>query len=106
MLARPLATRENRPVTRLPVLESTIKQLHGTTTICAYPDCPEPLLRWINGVETPVLNSRIAHIAAASERGPRYDVNMTDEDRRAFENLLLLCLPHAEEIDLQALADR
>jgi hypothetical protein len=106
MLARPLATRENRPVPRLPILESTIKQLYGTATICAYPDCPEPLLRWINGVETPVLNSRIAHIAAASERGPRYNANMTDEDRRAFENLLLLCLPHAEEIDLQALADR
>jgi hypothetical protein len=70
----PFATRENRPVTRLPVLESTIKQLYGTATICAYPVCPEPLLRWINGVETPVLNSRIAHIAAASERGPRCDL--------------------------------
>lgn len=31
---------------------------------------------------------------------------MTDEDRRAFENLILLCLPHAEEVDLKALADR
>jgi hypothetical protein len=28
MLARPLTRRENRPVTRLPVLESTIKQLY------------------------------------------------------------------------------
>jgi hypothetical protein len=31
---------------------------------------------------------------------------MTDEDRRAFDNLNLLCLPHAEEVDLSALADR
>lgn len=93
-------------VTRLPPLESTIKQLYGSATVCAYPDCTESLLRWIRGVETPVLNSRISHIAAASEGGPRYDANMTDEDRRAYENLLLLCLPHAEEIDLQVLADR
>ena len=31
---------------------------------------------------------------------------MTDEDRRAFENLILLCLPHAEEVDLTVLAAR
>jgi hypothetical protein len=31
---------------------------------------------------------------------------MTDEQRRGFDNLLLLCLPHAEEIDLPALAER
>jgi hypothetical protein len=31
---------------------------------------------------------------------------MTDEDRRAFSNLILLCLPHAEEVDLRVLADR
>jgi hypothetical protein len=28
---------------------------------------------------------------------------MDDEDRRAFDNLILLCLPHAEEIDLERL---
>jgi hypothetical protein len=93
-------------VTRLPILESTVKQLYGTASICAHPECDEPLLRWVGGVDAPVLNSRIAHIRAASELGPRYDEAMTDEDRRAFENLLLLCLPHAEEVDLKALADR
>ena len=36
---------------------------------------------------------RIAHIRAASALGPRYDEAMTDEDRRAFDNLVLLCLP-------------
>lgn len=91
---------------RLPVLESTIKQLYGTATVCAYPDCSEPLLRWVTDLQTPVLNSRIAHIGAASVNGPRYDATMTDEDRRAFGNLVLLCLPHAEEVDLSALVDR
>jgi hypothetical protein len=31
-------------VARLPILESTVKQLYGTATICAYPTCDEPLL--------------------------------------------------------------
>lgn len=91
---------------RLPILESTIKQLYGTATTCAHPDCNEPLLRWVHELDIPVLNSRIAHMRAASPRGPRYDETMTDEDRRAFDNLILLCLPHAEEVDLAALADR
>lgn len=92
-------------MTRLPILESTVKQLYGTATTCAHPECDEPLLRWVAGVYTPILNSRIAHIRAASALGPRYDEAMTDEERRAFDNLILLCLPHAEEIDLKALAD-
>lgn len=93
-------------MTRLPILESTVKQLYGTASTCAYPSCDEPLLRWLDDVDTPVLNSRIAHICAASVLGPRYDPAMTDEDRRAFDNLVLLCLPHAEEVDLKALAGR
>jgi hypothetical protein len=93
-------------VTRLPVLESTVKQLYGSASMCAHPTCDEPLLRWIEGFDTPVLNSGIAHIRAASPLGARYDKAMTDEDRRAFDNLVLLCLPHAEEVDLKALADR
>jgi hypothetical protein len=99
-------TLEDDFVTRLPVLESTVKQLYGTATTCAHPECDEPLLRWVDRLHTPILNSRIAHIRAASALGPRYDEAMTDEDRRAFDNLILLCLPHAEEVDLKALADR
>jgi hypothetical protein len=93
-------------VTRLPIVESTVKQLYGTASTCAHPECDEPLLRWVDDLDTPVLNSRIAHIRAASTLGPRYDEAMTDEDRRAFDNLILLCLPHAEEVDLKVLADR
>jgi hypothetical protein len=83
-----------------------VKQLYGTASMCAHPTCDEPLLRWIEGFDTPVLNSRIAHIHAASPLGARFDKAMTDEDRRAFDNLVLLCLPHAEEVDLKALAGR
>jgi hypothetical protein len=93
-------------VTRLPIPQSTVKHLYGSATTCAYPSCNEPLMRWLDGVNTPILNSRIAHIRAASKLGPRYEKDMTDEDRREFKNLILLCLPHAEEIDLKAFEDR
>jgi hypothetical protein len=93
-------------VTRLAIFESTVKQLYGTASSCTHPECDEPLLRWVEDLDTPVLNSRIAHICAASPLGPRYDEAMNDEDRRAFDNLLLLCLPHAEEVDLTVLAER
>lgn len=93
-------------MTRLPVLESTLKHLYGVARTCAYPNCAQPLVRWVDDHATPVLNSRVAHICAASANGPRYDATMTDEDRRHFSNLVLLCLPHAEEIDVPALVDR
>jgi hypothetical protein len=86
------STPEGDSVTRLAILESTVKQLYGTASICAHPECDQPLLRWVEDLDMPVLNSRIAHICAASPLGPRYDEAMNDEDRRAFDNLLLLCL--------------
>jgi len=35
--------------------------------------------------------SKICHIEAASQNGPRYNPNMSDEERRHFDNLILLC---------------
>jgi hypothetical protein len=93
-------------MTRLQIRESTLKQLYGLASHCAYPGCTEHLIRRIDDHDIPVLNSRAAHICAASKNGPRYDDAMSDEDRRHFNNLLLLCLPHAEEIDLPSLVDR
>ncbi|GAA2369559.1 hypothetical protein GCM10010170_070030 [Dactylosporangium salmoneum] len=46
-----------------------------------------------------VLNSHVAHIHARSEGGPRWDPSMREDDNRAPANLLLLCFPHAWEID-------
>jgi hypothetical protein len=44
-------------------------------------------------------NSNVCHIAARREGGPRWDVEMSEADNRSFDNLILLCLPHATEID-------
>jgi len=35
--------------------------------------------------------SKICHIEAASKEGPRWNLNMTDDERRGFDNLILLC---------------
>ncbi|WP_147291559.1 hypothetical protein [Pandoraea pnomenusa] len=45
------------------------------------------------------LNSNVSHICARSENGPRWDENQTEADNRNFNNLLLLCLEHAWEVD-------
>lgn len=53
---------------------------------CAKPGCPTVLLS-ANGT----LVGEVAHIAAESSGGPRFDSKLDEAGRRAFENLLLLC---------------
>jgi hypothetical protein len=38
--------------------------------------------------------AQICHIEAAAPGGERFNSNMTDEERRAFSNLILFCYPH------------
>jgi hypothetical protein len=61
---------------------------------CAYPGCAQPLM-----TSDGVLVGEIAHIEAAMPDGPRFRKNMTNEDRRAFTNLLLMCGTHHTIID-------
>ena len=42
---------------------------------------------------------QVCHIEAAEFNGPRFNPNQTDEERRAFENLMLMCYPHHKETD-------
>jgi hypothetical protein len=44
LLAMAGAIPQDDSVARLPIPESTVKQLYGTATTCAYPTCNEPLL--------------------------------------------------------------
>lgn len=47
-----------------------------------------------------VLNVDVAHIRGAHQNGPRYVPTMTDEERRQFGNLLLMCRAHHRVIDI------
>ncbi len=67
---------------------STIKRLHTLSgNQCAAPDCTTPLIA--RDGETIV--SKICHIEAANENGPRFNPDMEDDEKRHFNNLLLLC---------------
>jgi hypothetical protein len=78
---------------------ATVKELYATALRCGFHGCGEPLFREQPGGLGRLLNSRVAHIAARSEGGPRWDPGMSEADNRSAANLLLMCLPHAAEID-------
>ena len=63
---------------------------------CYYPSCKTQILEFIDG--EPFVNYEIAHIRDAKP-GNRYDPTMTDDGRRAFANLVLLCKPHHTLVD-------
>ncbi|GAA2156357.1 hypothetical protein [Actinomadura napierensis] len=65
--------------------------------LCYYPGCPDPVFRERDGYWH--LIGQIAHIRAANCNGPRYDSSMTDDERRAIENLMIFCHPHHSLID-------
>lgn len=46
-----------------------------------------------------VLVGRIAHIEAALPDGPRFRASMSNDERRGFDNLLLLCGTHHDIVD-------
>lgn len=54
---------------------------------CASPDCIRPCVAK-DGIS---IVSKICHIAAASPEGPRFDPLMDNDQRRHFDNLILLC---------------
>ena len=54
---------------------------------CASPDCTRELIARDNES----IISKICHIEAASDNGPRFNPDMTDDERRHFNNLILLC---------------
>ncbi len=82
---------------------STIKRLFLLSgNICAAPDCTNQLI----AKDKSTLISTICHIEAASPEGPRYNILMTDEDRRHFDNLFLLCDSCHKIIDNKANEDK
>lgn len=61
---------------------------------CAFPGCAHPL---VNAKEQIV--GQVCHIEAASPGGKRYNPKQTNEERRGYDNLILLCHAHHVEVD-------
>jgi hypothetical protein len=84
-----------------PPTKATANQLYATAIACAFPGCGAPLYR--TEFDPPALNSRIAHICARAEGGPRWDAGMESEENRSAGSLLVLCIEHAYLIDQKKL---
>lgn len=56
---------------------------------CAFPQCPQLIIDTDGN-----FIAQICHIESANEGGERFNSNSNNEDRRAFDNLILLCYPH------------
>jgi hypothetical protein len=54
---------------------------------CASPDCIKTMI----AKDEKSMIAKICHIAAASADGPRFNPSMTDDERRHFDNLIILC---------------
>lgn len=66
---------------------------------CYWPDPPCFVPATVPVKGHPVFNLEIAHIRAARPNGPRYVPSMTNDQRRAFANLIFLCTPHHLFVD-------
>lgn len=62
--------------------------------LCAFPGCTKIMMNANNR-----LIGEVCHIEAAERGGPRFNENMTNEQRRAESNLMLMCRVHHRETD-------
>ena len=68
--------------------QTTLKRLFLLScNQCAAPDCEKSL----EARDERTIIAKICHIEAASSDGPRFNPDMTDDERRDFDNLILLC---------------
>jgi hypothetical protein len=73
-----------------------IKRLYALSgNQCAFPGCSVKLVNSKNKINI----SEICHIEAAEPGGQRYNSNSTDNDRRSYDNLILLCANHHKITD-------
>lgn len=77
-------------VKRLAPLSGTLRELFlKSGNLCAFPGCTNLIMN-ADGV----FIAEICHIEAAEKGGERFNVNMSNEQRRGFENLMLMCHEH------------
>lgn len=67
---------------------------------CSYPGCPNATVGASMESNDSISTLGVgAHICAAAKGGPRYDENMTVDERRSIDNCIWLCQVHAKLID-------
>jgi len=77
-------------VKRLAPSNNTLRQLYVLSgNCCAFSGCSNLLVDTYGN-----FIGQTCHIKAASEGGERFDSGMTNEERRGFDNLILMCYEH------------
>jgi hypothetical protein len=75
---------------RLKPTPETLREIFlKSGNLCAFPGCMSLMMN-----REGVFIGQVCHIEAAEEGGERFNTGMTEEDRRAFGNLMLMCYEH------------
>ena len=67
--------------------------------LCSYPSCRDPTVGATSDGGDEINVGVAAHISAAAPGGPRYDPEMTPDQRRSPDNGIWLCQDHAKALD-------
>jgi hypothetical protein len=82
-------------VKRLEPVKDTLRELFlKSGNECAFPGCDHKIIS-----SDGVFLAQICHIEAANEGGERFNSSQTNEERRAFNNLMLMCHAHHKITD-------
>lgn len=78
--------------------DKTVKKLFALSrNRCAYPKCDTPIVH-----PSGTVVGEVCHIKAQNAGGPRFDPRQSEDERHAFENLILLCSVHHRVVDDQS----
>lgn len=82
--------KKDEDVKRLAPKQEVLRELYiKSGNECAFPGCHDVMVD-----ENGTFVGEVCHIEAAMPGGERFNPNMTNEDRRSYENLILMCHKH------------
>ncbi len=81
----------------LPTTKALLAQQAGY--LCSHPECRRLTIGPNESGDGVINIGEAAHITAAAKGGPRYDPNLSSEERKSLVNGIWLCRNHAKEVD-------
>jgi hypothetical protein len=78
-----------KPKRLRPKLETLRELFLKSGNLCAFPTCPRLMMN-----EKGQFIGQLCHVEAAEPGGERFNPGMTNEERRAASNLMLMCYEH------------